>query len=74
MRAKNTPQILRGIKMLPDSGAVDIHLDDELGLSTGATRVGRLGVSRELDDLLWRKHQDILESAANSLEGLLALL
>ena len=51
-----------------------MHLDGELGLSTGASGVGAVGVSGELNDLVRWQHQNLLESAADVLKDLLSLL
>lgn len=68
-----TPPVSDALKSFRES-SVRRHLDGELGLSTSAAGVCAVGVSGELDDLVWWQHQDILEFATNVLEDLLALL
>lgn len=49
-------------------------LDGELGLGTGASTVGSIGVARVLDRLVGRKLEDLLEALANVHQDVLALL
>jgi hypothetical protein len=50
------------------------RLNHELGLGTGAARVSSIGVARELNRLVLLELESLLESLANLLECLLALL
>lgn len=71
---RTTEDVAKSKHGVADSEVCRSFLDAELGLCTGATGVGSISVTRELDGLVFLELKRLLEPLANLQQNLLALL